>query len=251
MEKIGEAFASNCDLVGKVVFLTGAGGGLGQCLVDAFLSAGVKRIIAANRRPLTWQHSAVEPSVLDITDLRSVRAVAEKYALDTDILVNNAGSNHNASILRPADTEPARQEMEVNYFGTINMVREFGEVMRSRGSGTIVNIVSIGSQIAFPNMGSYCASKAAQHLMTQTIRAELKRSGVNVMGVYPPAIDTRMSTHVDASRKVSPQQVAIELTEALKNGGLEDVYIGPAAVLHERLMKEPKAVEAELGQRFA
>jgi len=121
--------------------------------------------------------------------------------------------------------------------------------MRRRGNGTIVNIVSIGAQIAFPGMGSYCASKAALHSMTQAIRAELNQSGICVMGVYPPAMDTRMSAHLDGSRKISPQQVAMELISALKHGGPEDVYVGPAAVLHDRLMREPKVVEAELGLR--
>lgn len=249
MEKIVETAGSSRDLEGKVAFLTGAGGGLGQSIVNGLLSAGVKRIIAANRQPFDWQSSAVEPLILDVTDLQGVRTAAKKYAQLTDILINNAGLNHNTSLLRSTDMELARREMEVNYFGAISMVREFGEVMRKRGNGTIVNVVSIGGQIAFPNMGSYCASKAALHSMTQAIRAELNRFGIRVMGVYPPAMDTRMSAHLDGSRKISPQQVAMELISALKNGGPEDVYVGPAAVLHDRLMREPKVVEAELALR--
>jgi short-subunit dehydrogenase len=122
--------------------------------------------------------------------------------------------------------------------------------MRDRGSGTIVNIISSGAYATFPNMGSYCASKAALHVLTQSVRAELGYYGVRVVAAYPPAVDTRMSTHVPAEHKMSPERVAVELLAGLRDER-EDIHIGMAADFYERVRREPKVVEAMLKARVA
>jgi NAD(P)-dependent dehydrogenase (short-subunit alcohol dehydrogenase family) len=240
---------SRWEIAGKTVFITGAEGGLGTALVSAFVRAGCARVLAATRGVLPPPHGTVEPVLLDITDGRHVSDAAAKYARDVDILVNNAGQNHNTRFL-DVDEDNASREIQVNYLGTLRMVRAFAPAMRQRGRGLIVNLITIGSQVSFPNMGSYCASKAALHLMTQSIRAELGYYGVDVVGVYPAAIDTPMSVHVPAANKISPEQAANEMIIGLRNGR-EDIYIGMAAELHDRLRREPKAVEAMLKVRVA
>lgn len=237
------------EIAGKTIFITGADGGLGTRLVSAFIAAGSRQIFAGTRSVISWPSPAVQSILLDITDDRQVNDVAVKYAADIDILVNNAGCNHNTKFL-DVDVDNAMHEMQVNYFGTLRMVRAFAPAMRRRRHGRIVNVMTIGSQVCFPNMGSYCASKAALHLMTQSIRAELGYHGVDVVGIYPPAIDTPMSAHVPPANKISPEQVAAEIIGGLRNGH-EDIYIGMAANLHERVRREPKAVEAMLKVRVA
>ena len=63
--------------------------------------------------------------------------------------------------------------MEVNYFGTLSMIRAFAPVLKANGGGAIVNMLSILSRVALPMMGTLCASKAASLSMTQAVRAEL------------------------------------------------------------------------------
>jgi len=237
------------EIAGKTVLITGAGGGIGQKLIPAFLAAGAGRILAADRTPGTWHDARIEPVALDITDARQVTGAAAKYAEATDILVNNAGHNHNTRFL---DTDPgnALREMEVNYFGTLAMIRAFAPAMRARRHGVIVNMITVGAHVSFPNMGSYCASKAALHLLTQTVRAELGYHGVDVVGIYPPAVDTQMSAHVPPASKISPQEVADGVIAALRNGE-EETYIGMAADLREKLRQDPKAVERTLKARVA
>jgi short-subunit dehydrogenase len=87
-------------------------------------------------------------------------------------------------------------------------------------------------------------------MLTQSVRAELGYHGVRVVAVYPPAIDTRMSTQVPAEHKMSPERVAAELLAGLRDER-EDIHIGMAADFYERVRREPKAVEAMLKARVA
>jgi NAD(P)-dependent dehydrogenase (short-subunit alcohol dehydrogenase family) len=238
------------DIAGKTVLLTGASGGIGRCIVPALLAAGVSRVIAADRRPESWDAPEVEPAALDITDRSKVAELAARCADEVDLLINNAGHNHNTRLLEVDDPDNAAREMQVNYFGTLNMIRAFGAAMRRRGHGVIVNMLTVGSHVCFPNMGSYCASKAALHSLTQSVRAELGFYGVDVIGIYPPAVDTKMSSHVPAAQKIAPERVAAELVAALRHGP-EDVYIGMAGDLYDRARREPKAVEDMLKARVA
>jgi NAD(P)-dependent dehydrogenase (short-subunit alcohol dehydrogenase family) len=235
---------SQGEFAGKTILITGANGGLGKKLVEAFVTAGARRILAASRSHVSWPEAAVNGVMLDVSSEQQIEAVAKAHRHDVDILINNAGLNHNSRFLN-VDAESARREMEVNYFGTLRMIRAFGPAMRDRRSGAIVNIISSGAYASFPNMGSYCASKAALHMLTQSVRAELGYYGVRVVAVFPPAFDTRMSTHVPADRKMSPERVAAELLAGLREKR-EDIHIGMAAEFYERVRREPKAVEAML-----
>jgi NAD(P)-dependent dehydrogenase (short-subunit alcohol dehydrogenase family) len=236
-------------VAGKTVLITGANGGLGLALVEAVVAAGARRVLPASRGEVSWPHAALSGIVLDVTSDREVAAAAVAHARDVDILINNAGQNHNSRFLA-ADSDRARHEMEVNYFGTLRMIRAFAPAMRARGQGTIINVISSGAYASFPNMGSYCASKAALHLLTQSVRAELGYHGVEVVAVYPPAFDTRMSAHVPPDHKISPAQVAAAVLTGLRDRH-EDIHVGMAADFYERVRREPKAVEAMLKARVA
>ena len=79
----------------------------------------------------------------------------------------------------------AREEMEVNYFGTLAMCRAFAPALASRDNGAIVNVCSIIGLVNLPVNGTYCASKAAGHSLLQGVRAELAPRGIRVVGVTP------------------------------------------------------------------
>jgi NAD(P)-dependent dehydrogenase (short-subunit alcohol dehydrogenase family) len=248
MAEAATASGPSQELAGKSVFITGSNGGIGTRLVEAFVAAEAV-VFAASHVSRAHQHPTAKNLVLDITDPRQVADVAAVYAAQTDILINNAGCNHNLRFL-DVDENAAVREMEVNYFGTLRMIRAFAPAMIRRKRGTIVNILTVGSHVSFPNMGSYCASKGALHLLTQSARAELGFCGVAVVGVYPPAVDTRMSRHVPPPNKIAPHEVAAAIVSGLRDGR-EDIYIGAAADLYERVRREPKAVETMLRARVA
>ena len=231
---------------GKTVLITGANRGIGAALVEQFAAAGAARIIGAARDPLTIHAPPGAPVEVIELDLAQRRVSLGKLAGKIDILVNNAGANFGRGLLQDKTLDHARTEMQVNYFGPLALIRAVAPAMKKRGSGVIVNMLTILSHVSMPLLGSYCASKAAGWSMTQALRGELAPRGIRVIGIFPGAVDTRMSADFPPP-KLPPAEVAKAVVDAITNG-LEDVYPGGMAEgLLAGLRADPKAVERELG----
>ncbi len=245
----GPVAISRSRLAGKHVLITGATGGIGRALVAAFSDAQARTITGVvSKGDARFAEGIVRPETLDITDEDAVAAAAGRLGPDVDILINNAGVNGNARFVG-TEEDVARHEMEVNYFGTLRMIRAFVPFMQRRGSGTIVNIMSIGSHMCYPTMGSYCASKAALHALTQALRAEISRFGIKIVGVFPPAVDTQMTSHLSIP-KIPPAQVAAEVVTGILEGR-DDIFVGEASKLYDEFRRDPKLVEQKLAARIA
>lgn len=206
---------SGRSIEGKSVLVTGAFGGIGTALVEAFLKSGANQVYAASRSPSLAKDPRVCAISLDITSPEETDRLARE--IQVDVLVNNAGVNTNTSILGANQTANARHEMEVNYFGLLNMCRAFAPQMKARGEGLIVNMLSSASLTPVPRMGSYCASKAAAWSLTQCLRAELEGHGVDVIALFPGATATRLTAHL-TSPKLTPRQVADGTIMAIRDG---------------------------------
>ena len=235
----------NRDIAGKVVLITGADGGIGSALVTAFLNAGATEVIAATRKPMSHPHQQVSQLIVDVTDAASVDAAARSVGDRVDILVNNAGFSAAGGLLDADTMSGARQEMEVNYFGTLAMIRAFAPALRGKRHGVIVNMLTILSHVPLPRIGSYCASKAATLSLTQAVRAELAPWGVRVCGIFPGTVDTKVSAD-SPPPKILPAQVAAAVVKTIRDG-LEDHYPGAmASDLFAAWRENPKVVEREL-----
>ena len=235
----------NQTIAGKTVLITGANRGIGAALVQAFASAGAGRIVGAVRDPLTFKAPPGAPVEVIELDLAQRRVSLGKLAGRVDILVNNAGVNFARGLLQDKTLDKARTEMQVNYFGPLALTRAVVPAMKKRGSGVIVNLLTILSQVSMPLLGSYCASKAAAWSMTQALRGELGPRGIRVIGVFPGAVDTDMSADFPPP-KLPPAEVARAVIDAITNG-LEDVYPGDMAQgLLAGLRADAKAVERQL-----
>ena len=236
----------NRTITGKTVLITGANRGIGSALVQAFAAAGAGRILAAARDPASVAVPAGAPVEPIEIDLAQRRVSVGRHAGKVDILVNNAGANFSRGVLQEKSLDHARTEMQVNYFGPLALIRAVAPAMRKRGSGVIVNMLTILSHVSIPMLGTYCASKAAAWSMTQALRGELSPRGIRVIGIFPGAVDTRMSEGFPPP-KLAPGDVAKAVIDAIQNG-LEDVYPGAMAEgLLAGLRADPKAVERELG----
>jgi len=230
------------NIKGSVALVTGANRGIGEAYVAALQARGVAKIYAGVRDPSSYDApDGVEIVVLDVTKPDQVAAAAQKCG-DLTLLVNNAGVNFNAPLFAEEAMSNARTEIEVNYFGTLSMVRAFAPVLKANGGGCIVNMLSILSRVSLPVLGSYAASKAAEYSMTQGVRAQLAAQGTLVIGVMPGSVDTRMTPGGD-EKPVTVVQAALDAVEA----GEEDVYPGGMAQgVSQGLAADAKAVEKEL-----
>lgn len=232
---------------GSVALVTGANRGLGPEIVRALLKSGAGKIYCAGRdrdalEPLiATARDRLVPIALDITSDEAVGAAARACA-DVTLLINNAGDNHLAPLIASNGLAAARQEMEVNYFGTLAMCRAFAPVLRANGGGAIANLVASHAQANLPLMGSFCASKAALLSLTQALRAELAQQGTHVLAVLPGLIDT------EAMRALSlPKTPAAHVARSLVQGlrlRLEEIYPGDmAGGIAYGAVNDPKAAE--------
>jgi NAD(P)-dependent dehydrogenase (short-subunit alcohol dehydrogenase family) len=235
-------------LTGAVVLLTGANGGLGQALAAELKARNVAKLYVSARSLAAAESvaSAVGgiPLQLDITDPASVAAAAAT-ASDLTLLINNGAVNHNTALLKAPDLTIAREEMEVNYFGTLSMCRAFAPILKANGGGTIVNVLTVIARVGLPMMGSLCASKAASLIMTQCLRGELAAQGTKLIAVMPGAIDTRMTANFPPP-KMPPDEAAKEILDGIVAGD-EEIYVGDMARgIAAGLATDPKAVERQL-----
>lgn len=209
-------------LSGKKVLVTGANGGIGSEIVKELLKRDVERVYAAARDKSTLDelcsldNKRVIPTELDITNDDSVNRAVNACG-DIDILINNAGINNNLWLTSPKGFDSAKQEMEINYFGTLRMCRSFAPLLTAKGSGVIANVCSIIGMISMPVNGTYCASKAAMHSLTQSLRGEMAPKGVKVIGIYPGPVETRMTAGISMP-KTSPADVAKAIVDGIING---------------------------------
>lgn len=236
---------------GATAFVTGAAGGIGRCFVDALLARGVKRLyaadLAATKVPELRRHDALVPIDLDITDAAAVGQAAAQ-ASDVTLLINNAGVNLRAPFIAAPSMDGARREMETNYFGTLAMCRAFApSLVRNGGAGdsAIINILSILAKVTLPNLGSYCATKAALLRLSEGVRAELGPKGVRVLAVMPWAVDTPMSGPFPGV-KTAPREIADGTLDALERGAEEVYFHDFADEINRRLRDDAKALEREL-----
>lgn len=232
-------------LENKTIFVTGANRGIGKAIVVALLKSPVKKIYASARSITDFQQvndPRVVPIRLDITDQEQIRQAVQQ-AQDADVLINNAGVLAFAGIIS-GEFDLLKRDMEVNYFGTLNMIRSFTPVLEKNGDAAIANILSIVSLASMAGIGGYCASKAALFSATQAMRTELKAKNISVHGVFPGPIDTDMAKDIDMP-KTSAQVTAENIVAGI---AAYQEYIFPdpmSSQIGELWAKDPKALERQ------
>lgn len=185
---------------GKVALITGASEGIGAACAAEFARAGARLSLTA--RSAEGLLRAGGPSALitagDLTDEATRRSVMartlERFGA-VDILINNAG----VGVYGPSWTVPmehARRMMELNYFAVLGMLQLAVPHMRGRRSGAIVNVSSIGGKVTLPWMTLYSSTKYALASLTEGLRMELLRDGVQVMLVCPGYVTTGFQKNV-------------------------------------------------------
>lgn len=185
-------------LKNKVVLITGANRGIGKSLVKASLEKGAGKVYATCRdlsKIPDFKDNKVVALELDITNKHQVEEVAKKTS-DTEVLINNAGVLNAGSILE-GELDDIEKDMDVNYYGTLNMMKSFASILEKNSPARLVNFTSIVAYSPLPSIAGYSASKAALLSATYSVRIELAKKGVTVHAVNPGAIDTDMNKGSD------------------------------------------------------
>lgn len=188
--------AKNC-FPDQVVIVTGASTGIGRETALAFVEAGARVVAAARNesalRDLAAQHPdrllAVPADVTRDADVQRLVETALVHWGRVDILINNAGLGMRATIER-TELPDAQRLMDVNFFGALRCIQAVLPVMRRQGRGQIVNVGSILSVLSTPRNAIYAASKFALRALTDSLRIELRGTGIDVILIMPGFTDT-------------------------------------------------------------
>jgi gluconate 5-dehydrogenase len=193
------------DLAGRVVLVTGSSRGIGRELAYGLAAAGATVVIngrsaagveAAEKMILAAVPGArVAASVFDVTDQDSVRAGVEQVIAEVgpiDGLINNAGVQHRVPMLELelADWE---RVIRTDLTSAFLVGREVARGMVERGSGSIINICSIQSDLARPSIAPYTAAKGGLRNLTRAMTAEWAGAGVRINAIAPGYLQTEMT----------------------------------------------------------
>ena len=237
------------------VLLTGASSGVGRRLARRLAERGAL-LVLCGRRPALLEELAEEiaeaggrePIVLAVDLARrgtaaELAATAKARLGRVDFLINNAGSNLHGCPSEVGDRTEARELFELNVWSPLALVRELVPDMRRRGAGVVVNVTSLAIVAPFPAVGHYCASKAALSLATQSLRLELRATGVEVLEVLLGPIDTPGSRAnrtlagaerwLDSAKPGDPDKAAAAIARAIERGRRRLVYPRRMAVSYE------------------
>ncbi|PWN88841.1 NAD(P)-binding protein [Acaromyces ingoldii] len=208
-----------------VVLITGcSGNGIGYHLGLAFQRAGCRVFVSARNMDKLEKSgfpSGVRLVKLDVVDSASVQsavAQVEEEAGHIDILVNNAGQGC-VGPLAEVEMSRAKQTFDTNVFGLLNVTQAVSKGMIARRKGKIINISSIVSFVPTPWAGIYCATKAAVTSLSDVLRMELRGFGIDVVCVFPGAIQSSIGLANASSFRLDPASAYSPLADKIAARG--------------------------------
>jgi NAD(P)-dependent dehydrogenase (short-subunit alcohol dehydrogenase family) len=238
-------------LNGKVVAITGGGRGIGRAIAQSLAREGARVAVgdldkdSAEATAAALGGDAIGLG-LDVTDHAGFTAFldeVERRLGPLDVLVNNAGIMVVTPLVEETGDSIARQ-LELNLRAVIHGTQEAMRRMTPRRSGHIVNVASIAGRTGFPHLATYAATKHGVVGLSESVRAELRGTGVEISVVMPSVVRTELAAGLADSRvkAVEVEDVADEVLGALKRPRF-DVFVprsnGPLVRLGSAL---PRAV---------
>lgn len=185
------------------VFITGASTGIGRALALHYGRLGATLGLTARRAAMleevacaTGTRVATYP--VDVRDAAAMQRAGTDFVTRhgvPDIVIANAGVSHGTITAEPADLAVFEQIVDTNLTGLVRTFQPFVGPMRERGRGTLVGIASVAGVRGLPGAGAYSASKAGAIAYLESLRVELRTSGVRVVTLAPGYIDTPLTRH--------------------------------------------------------
>ncbi len=257
------------ELRGARILLTGASSGIGRCLAEQAAQAGARLALAArSAEPLQkLAHSltasgaeaiAVPGDVTHEADRQQMlSAVVQRFG-GLDVLINNAGVGSWCHFAESSE-EILRQVMEVNFFAPAELIRLAIPVLRRGNSPAIVNVASMCGRRGIPAWSEYSASKFALCGLTEALRGEMVRFGIDVLLVLPGVTRSDLWRNLlrntgryqlDVNRGMPPESVAAGILRALRKNRTETVLGWDARWMLRVNRFLPRLVDAMLARQI-
>lgn len=251
-------------LTGRPVMITGAASGIGRALAQRLSRLGSPVAIAdKDKSGLKETESSLSGKVLtrtlDVRDAEDVRRFADEVRdwlpAPLGAVFNNAGVAVTSTVL---DATPEDDEWlwDINFHGVVNGTRAFLPILVAQNDGTIVNTSSVFGLLGMPTQSAYCAAKFAVRGFTDSLRQELRGTGVRAVNVHPGGVTTniarnarirrdpeglgrtkeQMAAQFEAMTMTSPDKAAEIIHKGLERGRSR-ILVGPDAYLFDALAR--------------
>jgi uncharacterized oxidoreductase len=185
----------------NTIFITGGTSGIGKGLAEAFHQLGNQVIIGGRRedrlRSICASNPGMRHFVLDVADLTSVRNTARKAIEEfpgLNCVFNNSGvqRRHDFAAGKPIDDPAMLAEIQTNLLGLIRVSAEFLPHLKNQQDATLLNVSSALAFVPLAVFPVYCATKAAVHSFSLSLRHQLRDSKVKVIELIPPYVATEL-----------------------------------------------------------
>lgn len=187
-----------------LAFITGASSGIGQALATRFARAGYRLALVARRSEelQAWAHAqgfddtrcrVYRADVAEIAEIVSAGQACLAQQGVPDVVIANAGISVGMDTAERDDLDVMARTFATNNTGMAATFQPFVKAMQARGRGALVGIASVAAIRGLPGHGAYCASKAAVVSYCESLRGELRASGVAVVTLLPGYVDTPLT----------------------------------------------------------
>lgn len=222
-------------MTGNTILITGGGSGIGKALAEAFHKKGNKVIIAGRRADALQAVASTNPGMeyrtLDIADASSIPAFAAELTAsfpDLNVILNNAGIMAPEMIAdAPAYLDTAERTIAINLLGPIRLTAALLPHLKTKGEASILTVSSGLAFVPLALTPTYSASKAAIHSYSKSIRQQLKGTGIEVIEIAPPYVQTELMGPGQASdpRAMPLADFIAEVLQILESGAVEEVIV--------------------------
>jgi uncharacterized oxidoreductase len=225
----------------NTILITGGTSGIGKGLAEAFHHLGNQVIITGRREDRLRNISAANPGMryfpLDVTDPANVRTTARQIIEEfpsLNCVFNNAGiqNRHDFTSDRPIDDAAMLAEIQTNLLGPIRVSAEFLPQLKKQREAVLLNVSSGLAFVPMAVFPVYCATKAAVHSFTLTMRQQLRSTGVKVIELIPPYVATELGGPSKPAAPGALRQMPLEafIADTMKElaGDTDEIAIGGA-----------------------
>jgi uncharacterized oxidoreductase len=241
-------------LTGRTILITGGSAGIGLAFALKFLELGNEVIVTGRRQAVLdavkAQHPKLHTIQSDVADPAQISALAARVKADfpkLDVLMNNAGVGGAMNLRSPvSDLAALTSEVDVNLSGVIRMTAALLDILTAN-HGTLINVSSGLALVPLPTNANYCATKAAVHSYTQSLRFQLEDSGVEVVEIMPPAVRTDMTDEfAEHDFPMISTQELVKLTFAGLRSGKSEIRPGQSNQLAFMRRLAPNFINRQL-----
>ncbi|HEY0458916.1 MAG TPA: SDR family NAD(P)-dependent oxidoreductase [Pyrinomonadaceae bacterium] len=242
------------NLTGNTVLITGGASGIGWTFAERFLAAGNEVIICGRRAERLLEISEKYPKIhTRVCNVADEGARIELFEWATarfpalNVLVNNAGIQRRVSLQESENWQDTESEIAVNFSAPVHLSRLFIPHLLRQNNPAILNVTSGLSFAPLPNVPVYCATKAALHSFTISMRFQLAETPVEVVEIIPPAVDTDLGGVGLHTFGVNANEFADAVFEGLKEGKQEIAY-GTALVSSRASREELNEISRQMSR---